>query len=345
MSLTLHLDTDAWRAHLAQTASETAGLVPVAKGNGYGYGLSRLADEAKRLGVEVIAVGIAGEVATVRAAGYAGDVVVLTPWTPSDGALLADDKVILTIARLDDLRALVAVRPDARVIIELLTSMRRHGLALDQLGQAIAIIDGSQARLEGYTIHLPMVADGRLAEARRLAEAALGVRPAALWLSHLDADEYRELSASVDVPTRLRMGTKLWLGAPGTRRVTARVLDVHPVTRGERIGYWQRRMPRSGQVVVVSGGTANGIAMEAPSAASTPRQRLISAATGGLEALGLALSPYQIAGRKRFFVEPPHMQSSLVFLPAGEPDAAVSIGDDVPVEARLTTVIFDRVVG
>lgn len=344
MSLTLHLDTEAWRAHMARVAAETPGLVPVAKGNGYGYGLPRLAAEAERLGADTLAVGISGEAATVRMAGWQNDIVVLTPWTPDDAALLADTLVVPTIGRLDDLHQLVTLRPDARIILEVMTSMRRHGLQTSELAEAVAIIDAAGATLEGFTIHLPMVAGGRLAEARQLADAALAVRRAPLWLSHLDADEYRELSASVGVPTRLRMGTKLWLGAPATRSVTARVLDVHRVERGERIGYWQRRMPRSGSVVVVSGGTANGIAMEAPTAAANPRQRLIAAATGSLEALGLSLSPYSINRRKRFFVEPPHMQSSLVFVPGGE-DAGLAVGDEVPVEARLTTVTFDQIIG
>jgi len=343
MTLTLHVDTDAWRAHLRRFADDTPGLVPVAKGNGYGFGLARLAGETVRLGLDTLAVGMVHEVAAVRGAGFAGDVVVLTPWTPADGSEVLDDpRTIVTVSRLDDLRRLAGEQRDTRILLEVRTSMRRHGLPAAELGQAVALVTGSRVRVEGWTIHLPMVAAGRLAEARRLASAALDALEAPLWLSHLSADEYRTLAGEVSVPLRLRVGTALWLGAPGTRRVTARVLDVHPVERGERVGYWQRRMPRSGYVVVVSGGTANGVAMEAPTAAATARQRLVAAASGSMEALGLALSPYRIDGRKRFFVEPPHMQSSLVFLPA---DAGVAIGDEVPVEVRLTTVTVDRIEG
>ena len=144
------------------------------------------------------------------------------------------------------------------------------------------------------------------------------------------------------MPTGLRVGTRLWLGAPGARRTTARVLDMHRVRRGERIGYWQRRMPADGWVLVVSGGTAHGIALEAPTSAATLRQRAITVASGSMQALGLALSPYTIAGRKRFFVEPPHMQSSLVFLPGA---GRVAVGDEVPVELRLTTATVDEIRG
>ena len=81
--------------------------------------------------------------------------------------------------------------------------------------------------------------------------------------------------------------------------------------------------------------------MEAPTSATTIRQRAIALATGSLEAAGLALSPYTVNGKKRWFLEPPHMQSSLVFLPAKERPPA--IGDEVPVELRLTTAIVDDI--
>ena len=62
---------------------------------------------------------------------------------------------------------------------------------------------------------------------------------------------------------------------------------------------------------------------------------------GGLDAAGLALSPYAWAGRQRWFLEPPHMQSSMLFLPASVPPPA--IGDELVVDVRFTTTVFDRV--
>ncbi|WP_420176481.1 alanine racemase [Luteococcus sp. OSA5] len=346
MSLALIIDTEAWRTHLRNFAEEAPGLVPVAKGNGYGYGLERLAQETSLLAqhrqtVDTLAVGTQPEIAKVRAGGWEGDVVVLTPWSRHDGEqVLHDERVISTIARLDDLDAARQANPRARVVLELMTSMRRHGLTVDELPRVAERL--GELQVEGWTIHLPMVAADRLGEARALAAGALATRRAPLWLSHLTAQEYDTLRAEVSVATRLRVGTKLWLGAPRTRRTTARVLDMHPVRRGERIGYWQRRMPTDGWVVVVSGGTANGIALEAPTSAATLRQRAITLATGSLEAAGFALSPYTVAGKKRFFVEPPHMQSSLVFLPGA---GSVAIGDELPVQVRLTTVTVDEIRG
>ena len=46
MTLTLTVDGDRWRAHLRAVAEATPGLMPVAKGNGYGFSLGRLARKA-----------------------------------------------------------------------------------------------------------------------------------------------------------------------------------------------------------------------------------------------------------------------------------------------------------
>ena len=347
--VTLQVDGPRWREHLATVAGATPGLVPVIKGNGYGFGLELLAAEASQLGVDTVAVGTPAEVAVVRAA-YGGDIVILHPWRTEDPravALVDDPSVITTVSRLDDLKQLADVGPlGGRVLVEVLTSMRRHGITVDDLDRVGPLLSG--LRFEGWTIHLPLLADGRYAEAELLARVALAVRPGPLWLSHLPSEETAALArqlggASGDpAPVRLRLGTRLWLGAETTRRTLATVLDVHPVRRGERAGYRQRLVPADGWILVIAGGTSHGIGMEAPTAASTVRQRAIALATGSLEAAGLALSPYTVAGKKRWFLEPPHMQSSLVFLPAKQTPPA--IGDEVPVELRLTTATVDEVV-
>ena len=57
MPLQLTVDGERWRAHLRRLGDGLPGLVPVAKGNGYGFGLGRLARKAQWLGVEALAVG------------------------------------------------------------------------------------------------------------------------------------------------------------------------------------------------------------------------------------------------------------------------------------------------
>ena len=61
MALTLLVERDRWREHLARAVSARPGLVPVVKGNGYGFGRERLLTECRRLGLGEVAVGTAWE--------------------------------------------------------------------------------------------------------------------------------------------------------------------------------------------------------------------------------------------------------------------------------------------
>lgn len=335
MPLTLEVDAARWRDHLKSYAGEHAGVVPVVKGNGYGFGRSVLAAEAAALGSPVLAVGTYDELPSV--ADFPGEMLVLSPWRPGAPAE-SSARVVHTVSRLSDLRALAGDggRPD--VVVEVLTSMRRHGLDPSETGEVARLLDG--VRFRGWALHLPLVGD-RLAEARRLADAALAAAPGPLWVSHLDPADTAAFAGRTGAEVRLRVGTDLWLGARDAVRVTATVLDVHRLRRGDTFGYRQRRVWRDGHLVVVAGGTAHGIALQAPTPAATMRQRAIALANGGLEATGRALSPFTIAGSKRWFAEPPHMQCSMVWLPsnATPPD----VGDEVEVDVRYTTTTFDTV--
>ena len=77
MSLFLHVDGPRWRAHLRSVAEREPGLVPVAKGNGYGFGLGRLARRTQWLGVPMLAVGTYDEIAAV-ASRFDGSIMVLS---------------------------------------------------------------------------------------------------------------------------------------------------------------------------------------------------------------------------------------------------------------------------
>jgi alanine racemase len=339
--LTLSVDADAWREHLRSFAAARPGLVPVAKGNGYGFGNGVLATEAKALGVDTLAVGSYDEIPSVTAQ-FPGDVLVLSPWRPGGDLYLTDDRVLHTVSRLSDLRLLAEREQHPRVVIEVLTSVRRHGIAPDQIGTAVSLSD--QIRFEGWALHLPLTGN-RLGEARALTTPlthANGSDEHPLWISHLDAPDATVLAGEQPRDVRVRIGTALWLGQRSAFRARATVLDVHAIRRGERSGYRQRRASRDGCVVVVAGGTAHGIALEAPTPATSVRQRAVAVAKGGLDAFGRALSPFHIAGKQRWFIEPPHMQCSLIWLPVSvEPPA---VGAEVDVDARMTTTTFDRIV-
>lgn len=347
MPLTLYVDGDRWRAHLRLVREAYPGIVPVAKGNGYGFGLPRLAEEATALEVDTLAVGTYAEVGLVGT--FPGSVMVLSPWRPFEDAVYGD-QVVHTVGRLADLGELSARTDRPRVVLERMTTMRRHGFSARELrAAALAAQEQRGVTVEGVALHLPMAghgsSSGHLAEAERLMNdvVATGLTTRRVYVSHLTDRELSALAARYpDYELRPRVGTSLWLGSRGALAVRATVLDVHPVERGDVFGYRGRTVPKSGHILVVSGGTAHGIGLEAPTGGSTLRDRAVRLAQGGLDAAGFVRSPYTVGGKQRLFAEPPHMQASMLFLPHGAPVPAV--GDEVDVRVRYTTATFDRTV-
>lgn len=351
MSLTLTVDGARWRQHLQGVAAAHPGLVPVAKGNGYGFTIGRLARKTRWLhdhvpGVDTLAVGTYPELAEASSR-FDGDLLVLTPWRPFQPSPDPDvnRRVIHTVSRPQDLLDLLAINPTSRFVFEQLTSMRRHGLTAKELRAAAWLAREQGVRPEGLAIHLPLSQGSHLTEARRLINAAVGaeVDSQTIWISHLTLQELALLRAEYpDFTIRPRIGTTLWLGDRQALRVTATVLDVHAVERGDPFGYRGRSAPKAGHILVVSGGTAHGIGLAAPTGDQSIRSRAASLARGGLDAAGFVRSPFAIDGKLRLFAEPPHMQASMLFLPLGA--RVPSVGDQVDVRVRYTATTFDNIV-
>ena len=360
MSLTLTVDGERWRAHLLATATRSPGLVPVAKGNGYGFTLGRLARRAQWLAdhadetgarLDLLAVGMYDEVGEA-ATRFGGDLLVLTPWRPFGAALELEERtsarVVHTVSRPEDLAALRAHDPQARFVLEQLTSMRRHGMSRrDLAGAAEALLagNGHGRSLRGVAMHLPLNTTSHLSEVSRLINdiVASGLPTRTVFVSHLTHDELTRLSATYpDFTVRPRIGTDLWLGDRGALSVRATVLDVHDVERGDVFGYRGRSAPKNGHIVVVRGGTAHGIGLEAPTGDQSLKARAATLARGGMDAVGFVRSPFSIDGKQRLFAEPPHMQASMLFLPSGA--RVPRVGEQIEVRVRFTATDFDQVV-
>ncbi len=346
MPLTLHVDASRWRAHLSATLRAYPGLIPVVKGNGYGFGLDVLVAESARLhgshGVDTIAVGTYAE-APVALAGFPGDVLVMEPYRPvihAELAHLGAGQLVHTITHGPDLQDLQGRVGRPRVVVEGLSSMNRHGVprmwlqpTLDGLGDDIDLV--------ALSLHLPL-GTGHVAEIRSWVEEFAPPRGRQWQVSHLTAAEQTSLeTAYPDRRFHSRIGTQLWLGDPGALTIRGHVLDVRRVPTGEHAGYRQRRL-RAGWLLVVSGGTAQGVALEAPSGAETVRRRAVALAEGAMEAAGRVRSPFRVGGHAAWFVEPPHMQVSLLALPEGA--TPPEVGDEIDVRVRNTTLHADAVV-
>ena len=210
----------------------------------------------------MIAVGTYAE-APVALAAFPGDVLVMEPYRPVIRYLphLGEGALVHTITHgpdLDDLAGRVG-RP--RVVVEALldeppqdpgrldaAGPRRSRRAFARAQPPPAPRGGSRRR--GAPLGRPVRRPGVAALPRDPGRA--GRAPRRLPRPHVPgADRHPALARR----------------PPGCR-VTGHVLDVRHVSTGDRAGYRRKRL-RAGWLLVVSGGTAQGVALEAPSGADT----------------------------------------------------------------------------
>ena len=312
MALTLAIDLDRWRLHLDRYVAPRPGLIPVIKGNGYGFGRARLAAECARIGFDEVAVGTSWELADIPRGWRA---VVLTPCAgPADAAALTPVAVptVGTAHHVDVLRDAGWRGP---VLVKLRTSLGRYGVGADHLADLLRAVQSADLTLHGFGLHFPLA--GTDAEHAAELTAWLPHLPpqATIHVGHLDA-------ADVATSNRLRprVGTALWLGDRAALHLTADVVDVRAVRRGECLGYRAADVPADGHLVLIGAGTAHGVT-----------------------ALDDGRSPFHYARTRLALVEPPHMHTSLCFVPTSDPSPCPCPGDEVDVQQPLTRILVDRI--
>ena len=300
------------------------------KGNGYGFGRNVLAHIADDL---MAALG-ATDKPTTLAVGSVHELaglpsrlrpLVLTPPGSTSAPRLraAINSPIVTVGDGAHLDALDGW--GGEVLVKLASSMRRFGVAPRELDDFERTARAAGLTVIGYSIHLPLAGDDadRVAEVERwLAVLDTRRRPsddrAALWVSHLGPDALAGLCArwpSWFFP--IRLGTALWHGDRSAWHLGADVLDVHAVSAGTVAGYHRTRVIADGTLVVVGAGSSHGVTM-----------------------LDDGRSPFHFQRRRLAVLERPHMHTSMVFVPTGEPCPA--IGDVVDVQRPLTMVAVDE---
>lgn len=341
MALTLYVDNARWRAHQQSVIQQFPGIVPVCKGNGYGFGHERLADEATRFGSDVLAVGTTYEAARMKDF-FGGDLLVLTPFRKDEEPVPLPDRAIRSVSSVEG----VGLMRGARVVIEVMSSMKRHGVTEEDLLKLHTAIH--EVRLEGFAIHLPLdrtdgsdAVDEVIGWMDRLRAARLPLET--MFVSHLKPQEFARLQQQFPRTNfRARIGTRLWLGDHTATEYRGSILDVTRVAKGDRFGYRQTRAPGDGWLVVVTGGTSHGVGLESPKALQGMSSRAKGVARAGLATVNRNLSPYLWSGKQRWFAEPPHMQLSILFVPTDAPEPKV--GEELTAQLRHTTTTVDRTV-
>lgn len=311
------------------TAAAFPGLVPVVKGNGYGFGRSRLATLATEMIVSdtgtptTLAVGTVHEVTDVP---DGVTPLVLTPAVGATGTAAVPSRLrrdtVLTVGADHHVDALAECGWTGQVVLKCVSSMRRYGTA-DLAGLLTRCLDAGLEPV-GAALHLPLAGDApdHVAEIERWFATADAHLPAGLPLdvSHLDAASYAMLRDShAHRPLRIRLGTALWHGDKSFLHLGASVVDVHPVRAGDRLGYRATTCAVDGHVVLVAAGSAHGV-----------------------QPLDGGLSPFHFERTRLALLEPPHMHTSMVVVPGGDP--LPRPGDLLDLQRPLIVTQVDEVI-
>ena len=289
------------------------GLIPVVKGNGYGFGRRTLMPIAAELATQV-AVGTvyeAGDVPSNRSA------MVLTPHLDALPADLAPT-ASLTVGAVEHVQALVDQGWRGDVVLKLQSSMHRYGVTPGELGVLASTVDAAGCTPIAYALHLPLSGTAQ-AHADEVEAWLTSLDPALpVVLSHLDTDTYLQITRRHPERTlRIRCGTALWHADRSLMQLTADVLDVHAVKAGQTAGYRDTSITADGWVVLVAAGSAHGV--------------------GPLDD---GRSPFHFARQRLLLLEPVHMHTAMLFVPAEQ--VCPRIGDRVDVQRPLILTHVDE---
>ncbi len=313
MTLRLTVNRQAWLDHVRLTASQHETVLPVVKGNGYGFGRPILFEQAAHL-ADHVAVGTVYEATDVPPSLTP---VVLTPaGTHLPSSLSAH--AVLTVGSLDHVAALRSHNWQGSVLIKLQSTMQRFGVAGNELAALQSACTNASLNVVGWSIHPPLNNDNqdRSGEVSCWMELLHDNLP--VYVSHITAEQIDSLRSQFPNRTFVsRLGTSLWLGDKSMMKLTAEVLDVHAVDGGTA-GYRSTALPGSGHIVIVGAGSAHGVS----------------------EIVGVG-SPFHFAQQRVALVEPPYMHSSMLFVPVGQP--VPHVGERVDVQQPLTRVSADTI--
>ena len=247
-------------------AAHVDGLVPVVKGNGYGFGRATLHPLIKSLS-DFVCVGTVYELD-----GVADRVtpIVLTPSlvpppTPSSGLT-----PVMTVGSVADVDALGGWH--GRAIIKLQSSMRRYGATPSELEFLTVAVRTAGLDVVGYALHLPLAGTDQ----DRLVEVEG-------WLDHLDPKQPALAQPSPATVVQHTAGSPSRSSVPaagsappcGTatsrscscRQTSSRYTESSRVTAP---AISSTRLSADGHLVLVSAGSAHGVAPLAGGAQPVP---------------------------------------------------------------------------
>lgn len=312
MTLRLTVQRDAWSAAVRHTASSLGDMVPVIKGNGYGFGARVLMPHAL-LFADTIAVGTIYESHTVPSSHAP---MVLTPVGDDVTSLTVHPRAILTVGSPHHLATLQRLGYHGRIVIKLRSSMNRYGIDPDECTAIRSAAEASGIDIAGWSLHPPLAEDGRdhAGEASTWLSRLDSTLP--FYVSHIGAASLTALRTQYPQHRIVaRSGTELWLGNKAHVRLSTDVIDVRRGVTGTA-GYRPNAVPSGATIVMVGAGSSHGIA-----------------------ALTDGASPFHFGNQRMPLLEAPHMHTSMLIVNADSP--CPNYGDPIDVQQPMTRVFPD----
>ncbi len=313
MSLRLSVQRRAWQQSVEAQAALRPGLIPVVKGNGYGFGRATLMPIAGQLSNH-IAVGSVYEASDVP---HTQTAIVLTPHVGQLPTHLPPSAV-LTMADIHHVSTVAAQGWTGDVVIKLQSSMRRYGTTSDNLPFLEQAVRDARCTPVAYSLHFPLVgtAADHVLEIEQWLPRLNPDLPVSV--SHLDTGSYAQLiERHPDRVFQIRCGTSLWLGERSLISLTADVISSRLASAGDVVGYRGITIPAEGHVVLVGAGSAHGV-----------------------HALNDGRSPFHFSRHRLVLLEPPHMHTSMLFV--ARELVCPGLTDRVDVQRPLTTSVVDE---
>lgn len=302
MTLRLTVHEPRWQEHIQAVASHYPDIVPVVKGNGYGFRRWNLLPLAAQLSSE-IAVGTVFEARDMPAGTTP---IVLTP-TASKPPAQMPSSTILTVGSVEHVVSLAQFGWSGNVIVKLQSSMMRYGTTPANLTRLLDEVRSAALTVVGFSIHPPLAGD--MEKHVKEIEAWLPNIPTdlPLYVSHLDAKPLAHLRKKYpDRKFKIRLGTALWHGDKSMLHLSADVVDHHPIEANQKAGYRLIPVNGPGEILLIGAGTAHGV---------TP--------------LNDGRSPFHFQRQRLNLLEPPHMHTSMLFVARGRPIPPVGAWLDV----------------
>jgi hypothetical protein len=314
VTLRLTVQRDAWLAALRTAAVRFDDIVPVIKGNGYGFGAPVLMQHAILL-ADTVAVGTVFESRTVPTSHAP---MILTPVGNDMAALTVHPRSILTVGSTQHVATLRRLGFGGRVVIKLRSSMNRYGIGEHDIDTMCRAVRDAGLEHAGWSLHPPLPVNGKdhAPEASSWLSRLNDSLP--LYVSHLHADSLDALRTNH--PKRriiARSGTELWLGDKSPVRLSSDVLEVRR-DGADIAGYRPHPVPHGASIVMVGAGSSHGVTELA----------------GGL-------SPFHFANQRMALLEAPHMHTSMLVVDPTAP--CPNYGDTVDVQQPMTRVTPDAI--